>query len=259
MYYQNAIERGITVQYCSGQKLKNVQRIAKASDAIEVSDTGIFDSHTYFQHLVADLENHGGVLSLNTKVMRVDYQKRKILCECKQLSESFRVRSSYTVNVSGHSSLGILKSLFKEKYVNFEDYFVKGHYFSTNKLTGLNKLYYPMPDELGLGVHLTIDMGGAVKFGPDTLVIEKDINYNQEVLTEVFKQKVMKNFLNVGAMNLHYSYSDIRPKLLKSGVPYNDFMIQSDFDGQFISALGIERPGLTSSLAIGKHINEIMA
>ena len=113
---------------------------------------------------------------------------------------------------------------------------------------------YPLPNDLGLGVHLTIDLSGNVKFGPDTVQTSNATNYTQDVTDEKFHQQVALNFPCLNSGDLSFSYTGIRPKIMVNDVIYPDFLFKKDFEDRLVSALGIESPGLTASLAIAKHI-----
>lgn len=103
-------------------------------------------------------------------------------------------------------------------------------------------------------MQLTVDMGGAVKFGPDTIGVDSTINYNSSISPENFCASVWQNFPCISERDLAYSYSGVRPKLKIGEKIVKDFVFTHDFDKKLISALGIESPGLTASLGIAKEI-----
>ena len=140
----------------------------------------------------------------------------------------------------------------------YENFYVKGHYFSLRKKLKVNKLFYPMPSTLGLGVHLTIDLNGNIRFGPDSMPISNPYNFSQDVSSGVFYRSIIKHFPNISRSDITFSYAGIRPKLKYAGALYNDFKICTDYDGRFLSAFGIESPGLTASLAIAEHITKTL-
>lgn len=256
--YQNAQDREIKVRYSDSNALSKINEVANAKLAIEVDDTGIFDSHSYFQCLVSDVELNSGIVSLNTKVLEIDmiYNNMQTLCE--QNYEKFVVRSQYVLNTSGAEALKLLKHNFPQKYYEYEDFYVKGHYFSFKKNKKLDTLYYPMPNSLGLGVHLTIDLVGNIRFGPDTLPVSNAHIFTQEVSDVAFYASVAQNFPFVKKSDITFSYAGIRPKLKLNGQICDDFFFSKDYEGKMVSALGIESPGLTSSIAIAEYLTEIL-
>ena len=161
--YQNAKRCEIKVKYCEKAKLEKVNQIANATAAVEVYDTGIFDSHVYLQSLINIIENHGGILALNTDVIDLDANYAQLKTVCRQNLDDFIIRSKYVINAAGSNALNLLKSYYSEKYSSYSNFFVKGHYFSCKRFSSINQLYYPLPNDLGLGVHLTCDLNGAVK------------------------------------------------------------------------------------------------
>jgi L-2-hydroxyglutarate oxidase LhgO len=118
--------------------------------------------------------------------------------------------SEILVNCAGLSSLEVLDYFYKDH--EMENYFINGHYFSSRLSSPVPHLLYPMPEVLGLGVHLTLDLNGQVKFGPDTQHIH-EVNYRQEVDADVFYKKVALNFKIAGPESLCFDYAGIRPKV----------------------------------------------
>ena len=256
--YQNAQNRKIKARYSDRIALSKINEVAKAKLAIEVDDTGIFDSYSYFQCLVSDIEQNSGLISLNTKVLEIDMVHNNMQTLCEQNYEKFTVRSQYVLNTTGSGALKLIRHNFPQKYSEYEDFYVKGHYFSFQKNKKLDTLYYPMPTSLGLGVHLTIDLMGNIRFGPDTLPVSSAHDYTQEVADETFYDSVAQNFPFVKKSDLLFSYAGIRPKLKVNGLICDDFFFSKDYEGRMVSALGIESPGLTSSIAIAEYFTEIL-
>ena len=256
--YQNAQNREIKVRYSDSNTLRKINEVANAKIAIQVDDTGIFDSHSYFQCLVSDIEQNSGLVSLNTKVLAIDMLHNNMQTLCEQNYEKFMVRSQYVLNTSGAGALKLIKQNFPQKYCEYEDFYVKGHYFSFQKNKKLDTLFYPMPTSLGLGVHLTIDIMGNIRFGPDTRPVSNAHDFTQDVSDAAFYASVAQNFPFVKKSDLIFSYAGIRPKLKLNGLICDDFFFSKDYEGRMVSALGIESPGLTSSIAIAEYLTEIL-
>ena len=100
------------MRYCDQAQLKKINEIVDAKLALEVFDTGIFDSHSYFQSLLFEIENSQGLISLNTNVVAIDRNKNDILTLCEQGQNRFTIRSKYTLNLSGIEALNITKKRF---------------------------------------------------------------------------------------------------------------------------------------------------
>ena len=111
---QNAQNRNIKVRYSDSHALKKINEVADAKLALEVDDTGIFDSHSYFQCLISDIEHNFGLVSLNTKVLAIDMCYNKMQSLCEQNHEKFIVRSQYVLNTSGAEALKLIKQNFPQ-------------------------------------------------------------------------------------------------------------------------------------------------
>jgi len=136
-----------------------------------------------------------------------------------------------------------------------QDYWLKGNYFTLNRSGPFSRLIYPVPLEGGLGVHVTIDMGGQTRFGPDTQAIETE-NYDVDPSRSMkFETSIRKYWPGLSDNSLLPGYAGIRPKLKTAGGGAADFIIdgpeQLGFEG-LVVLHGIESPGLTSSLSLGE-------
>jgi L-2-hydroxyglutarate oxidase LhgO len=136
----------------------------------------------------------------------------------------------------------------------------KGNYFSCSKKAPFSRLIYPVPEPGGLGVHLTLDMAGQARFGPDVEWVDH-IDYEvNPARAERFYPAIRKYWPTLPDGALMPSYSGMRPKIVPPAVASQDFLIQGPGDhgvGGLINLFGIESPGLTSSLAIADHVGEL--
>ena len=142
--------------------------------------------------------------------------------------------------------------------------FAKGHYFSVSGRTPFRHLIYPLPNEAGLGTHLTLDLAGRGRLGPDVAWLpetaDNPSDYSvPEALVEQFHQAAQRFWPDLRIDQLAPDYAGIRPKLVGPGEAPGDFMIQDEAGGRMINLLGIESPGLTSALAIGEHVAGLAA
>ena len=138
-------------------------------------------------------------------------------------------------------------------------YFAKGNYFALKGLSPFRHLVYPMPEAAGIGIHATLDLGGAVRFGPDVEWIET-IDYTvDEKRAPLFEEAIRQYWPSLPDNALAPSYCGIRPKITGPGEPAADFVIQGPsvhgVEGLW-NLFGIKSPGLTSSLAIGANLRE---
>ena len=139
-------------------------------------------------------------------------------------------------------------------------YLAKGNYFSCSARAPFSHLIYPVPEPGGLGVHLTLDMAGQARFGPDVEWVEKVDYAVDPARAERFYPAIRRYWPTLPDGALMPSYSGIRPKIVPPAVATQDFLIQGPrehgVDG-LINLFGIESPGLTSSLAIADYVGEL--
>jgi L-2-hydroxyglutarate oxidase LhgO len=136
-------------------------------------------------------------------------------------------------------------------------YYAKGNYFALSGRAPFSRLIYPMPEAAGLGVHLTLDLGGQARFGPDVEWIDRP-NYDVDPRRgDAFYAAIRAYWPGLRDGALEPAYAGIRPKLQAPGAPAADFRIDGpelhDVAGQ-VHLYGIESPGLTSSLAIAEQV-----
>jgi len=142
------------------------------------------------------------------------------------------------------------------------EYYAKGNYFTLSGRSPFGRLVYPVPEAAGLGVHLTIDLGGQAKFGPDVQWVDSpDDLMVDPARGEVFYAAVRKYWPALPDGALQAGYAGIRPKISGPGEAARDFVIQgADEHGVpgLVNLFGIESPGLTSSLAIAGRVTELL-
>lgn len=223
--------------------------------------TGIVDSHAYMQALLGEAEAHGALLVCNTAVtaIRRDGDAWSIMIA----GESAPVAAARTVV----NSAGLEASELAARIEGFPaehrpvTRFAKGCYFSYGGRTRFSHLIYPLPEPGGLGTHLTLDMAGRARFGPDVEWIE-DIDYAVDPgRRERFAEAIRRYWPDVDAERLQPDYAGIRPKLSQLGAPAADFYISGPNDhgvAGIVNLFGIESPGLTASLAIADEVRDLV-
>ena len=141
--------------------------------------------------------------------------------------------------------------------------FAKGSYFTLARKSPFSRLIYPVPEPAGLGVHLTLDLGGQAKFGPDVQWVDSpDDLLVDPARGDGFYAEVRKYWPALPDGALIPGYAGIRPKISGPGEAARDFMIEGPATHGvpgLVNLFGIESPGLTSSLAIGRHVAELLS
>jgi L-2-hydroxyglutarate oxidase LhgO len=174
------------------------------------------------------------------------------------VSDSIRVRSSAVVNSAGLYAPRVARSMrgLHPRFVPNE-YFARGHYFTLARSSPFQHLVYPMPAPGALGIHVTLDLAGRARFGPDITWIE-DVDYAfDETRAPIFYDAVRRYYPGLADEDLEPGYVGIRPKLVPEGARAADFAIHgSETHGVhgLVNLFGIESPGLTACLAIADEV-----
>ncbi len=223
-----------------------------------VKETGIVDSHSLMKALEYDVKQNNGIVLYNSAVVLLCRDDRYEI----ELNDGTRFSSEYVINAAGLSAttmagmLGVTVPML---------YPCKGSYFSYSGPVRCTHLIYPVPEKklTGLGVHATIDMGGRIRFGPDTEYVSSSDDYavgNEK--KKYFYRSAEKIFPEIAYDDLHPDTAGIRPKIQRPDDPeVKDFYIREESDKGFprlVNLVGIESPGLTSSMAIGEYVKDII-
>jgi len=227
--------------------------------------TGIIDSHAYMLQLQADFETFGGQCAFNTKLSLKEINEQGF--EFTIEGESAILRAKECVNSAGLSAISLFEGGkgFPESCLP-KAHFAKGSYFSYSGKVPFTHLIYPMPEQGGLGVHLTLDLAGSAKFGPDvdwlTEADAKSFDFQvDEAKGSKFEHSIRQYWPGVNATKLVAGYSGIRPKVSGPKEAAGDFIIQGSAQHGvvgLVNLFGIESPGLTSSLAIAEQVQLLL-
>ena len=228
--------------------------------AVHSPSTGIVDSHALMLSLQGDFENAGGLTVLNSAVASVFIDKDAIKII---MTDGVEIHTKTLVNAAGLSAPLLARSMqgLDAKFVP-QEYHVKGNYFTLSGKSPFSRLIYPVPEAAGLGVHLTLDMGGQAKFGPDVEWVNSadDLAVNP-ARGDAFYAEVRKYWPQLQDGALVAGYAGMRPKINAPSEAAADFMIQGPKDhgiAGLVNLFGIESPGLTSSMAIGQRVAALL-
>jgi L-2-hydroxyglutarate oxidase LhgO len=229
--------------------------------ALTSPSTGIIDSHAYMLALQGDAENAGAMFVFHSPV-----SGGRLLPEGgAEISvggaEPMELRCKLLVNSAGlyaPALAGQLAGMPADKVP--PAFYAKGNYFTLAGRSPFSRLIYPVPVPGGLGVHLTIDLGGQARFGPDVEWVSSPRDYEVDPKRgQGFYAAVRRYWPGLPDGALQPGYSGIRPKIVGPGVAAQDFVLQGPADhGQagLLNLFGIESPGLTASLALAEHAME---
>ncbi len=229
--------------------------------ALYSPNSGVIDVPEYVAALEGDIQHFGGLISLRTSFLSTKKIKDNFIISC-LAEDEFSIESKYLINCSGLSNEDTLKNIedFPGDKI-YKNYFAKGHYFKYSGKSPFSNLIYPVSGQHSLGIHIGYDLAGGMRFGPDVeFVNEIDYSFN-ESLKKKFIDSISQYWPEVNPEKLHPDYTGIRPKITKPNEKMRDFSIQTEEDHgirNFINLQGIESPGLTSSLAIAKYVNNLI-
>ena len=245
------------VRLLSATEAHALEPEVRCTAALHCPTSGIVDQHPYMLALQGDMENAGGTL----------------VCECpvagvSRLVDGFRIRTGgtdateidarFVVNSAGLGAVELLRHI--ESYPADRIprmHLGRGNYFTVAARSPFHHLIYPVPHAAGLGIHATLDLGRRVRFGPDVEWIDR-IDYAVNLSrAPVFYEAIRRYWPKLADGALLPDYTGIRPKLQGPGEPPVDFRIETAVDHGIVglvNLLGIDSPGLTSSLAIGDYV-----
>ena len=219
--------------------------------------TGIVDSHGLMLALQGDFEQAGGVIAFRSPVLRGRCGDNAIHLEAGD-GERMSLSASVVINCAGlhaqetaHRIEGIPKASIPSAH------YAKGNYYVLQTKTPFSRLVYPVPEPGGLGVHLTLDLAGQARFGPDVEWVDRLDFTVDPARAERFYAAIRRYWPALPDGSLRPGYAGIRPKLHGPSEPAADFLIQgADVHGVpgLVNLYGIESPGLTSALAIAEYV-----
>lgn len=280
--YEHCKSIDVPMRFISKDEAQEREPAVRAeAGALESPTTGILDSHSYMQFLQGDFEEAGGVTALASPVSRIEAPREsgggaewKIWTSpegsVEAEDEDNAITASTLINSAGLFACNINNMILPAEG-HRTPYYAKGTYYSYSKSSPkTSTLIYPapVPGHGGLGTHLTLDIGGRIRFGPDVEWIDNPNDYTPTANPEKFKAAIedIKQYLpGLDEESVEVDYCGIRPKLGKSGAQntgkggFIDFYIERE-EGvhDFVNLLGIESPGLTSSLAIAEYVHDLL-
>ena len=230
-----------------------------ATAAIVSPSTGIIDSHGLMLAYQGEAEDHGAMIAFNTPFLKGEAGPEGFdLAVGDGEGGEYRLGARMLVNSAGLFAQDVGRSLAGLAPASVPDqFFCKGSYFSLLGRQPFGRLIYPVPNNASLGVHVSVDLGGRNRFGPDQEWVEA-IDYDVDIRrAEVFYDAVRRYWPGLPEEALQPAYAGIRPKVQKPGGLGEDFQIQGP-EAHGIAGLvnlyGIESPGLTASLAIAQRV-----
>jgi L-2-hydroxyglutarate oxidase LhgO len=263
---ERATANGVPVQWLDAAEAKRLEPALRCTAALLSPTTGIVDSHGFMLALQGDLEHAGGMVALGSPVDSA-VLGRGGEPHVVRLADGSEVAAREVVNAASLHACALARRFqgLEPAFVP-QEYFAKGNYYSLAGKAPFRHLVYPAPADAWLGVHLTLDLGGQAKFGPDLEWLDvrtpQEIDYTVDPRrSDGFYAEVRRYWPALPDGVLQPSYSGVRPKIHGPRDKAPDFRI----DGPalhgvrgLVNLFGIESPGLTSALAIAEHVGGLL-
>lgn len=250
----------LDLRWQSRQEAQALEPALECVAALLSPSTGIVDSHALMLALQGDLEHAGGIVALNSALAEAECGPSAIELIA---TDGTRLQTRTVVNAAGlHApSLASRFAGLTPEHVP-QAHYAKGSYFTLSGKAPFSHLIYPVPEAAGLGVHLTLDLGGQAKFGPDVQWVDSPHDLLVDPARgDAFYAEVRKYWPALCDGALAPGYAGIRPKIHGPGEPAADFVIQGAAThgiAGLVNLFGIESPGLTSALAIADHVADLV-
>lgn len=282
----------VLVELTSSREVRALEPSLKYDNirgALFSPSTGVIDVPGYVDALRVDVEERGGIIVTSCRVRGGEASASATATRTTtdilvDTDTGGTIACKYLINCTGLSSPLVAASIKTPHPDSHEanvpvPFYARGHYYKLTRIpaasTSLNHLVYPLPERHGLGVHATVDVDGEVRFGPDVLFVEKRLEESEEAfhrrlisppsleederLRRSFYEAIRRYYEPPGFSpdRLHFDYAGVRPKLGDASSPARDFFVwgpESHRVPGLIHCLGVESPGLTSSLALGEWV-----
>lgn len=259
--YENGRTNGVSgMKFLERSEIKNMEENVDAEMALYTPTSGIVEQDYLIHYFYSESVRNGANISTGTIVTGITHTGSGYELTGTSVGHSFRIKSRTVINCAGLYSdrIAALAGL-DINALGYKLHYYKGDYYRVVGKAPVKMLVYPVPEGPGLGIHLTPDMSGSVKLGPNAYPVT-DVNYTEGSRPEDFKNDVMRFLPKIKDGRIEYDSSGIRPKLSGKNGEFRDFIIHHESDhglNNFIDLIGIESPGFTASPAIARYVEEI--
>ncbi len=251
------------LQSLSAAQARALEPALQCTAALHSPSTGIVDSHALMLALLGEAEDHGAMLALRSPVERIlalpggGFEVRV------GGAEPMAVQARQVVNAAGLHAQALARRIHGLDPTRVPaQHWARGHYFALPGRPAFGRLIYPLPEPGGLGVHLTLDLGGQMRFGPDVQWVPVTPFGAEDYAVDParaagFDEAIRRFWPELPAGCLQPAYAGLRPKVSGPGEPAGDFVFSGPAEHGLpglLNLFGIESPGLTAALAIGEQV-----
>jgi L-2-hydroxyglutarate oxidase LhgO len=242
------------------EEVKRLEPNVEVEKGLYSPSTGIVESDELINHFYAEAQKHGALFVSKTEVTSVTRIEDGYEIGGASVDEKFTIRAGVVINCAGLQSdkVASMSGLDVDR-LGYRLHLCKGDYFRLGGKPLVKMLVYPVPKGPGLGIHLTPDMAGAVRLGPNAYYVNT-IDYEVESSEKEFREDVTRFLPSIVERKIQVDSAGIRPKLQGPEDPFRDFVIRHEEDRGlfgFINLVGIESPGLTAAPAIAEFVSRI--
>ena len=242
------------------EEVKRLEPNVEVERALHSPSTGIVEPDELMTHFYAETQKHNALFVPKTEVTGIRKMDDEYEIDGFSVAEKFTIRARAVINCAGlHSDkVASMMGLDIDK-LGYRLYLCKGDYFRMSGKPLVKMLVYPVPKGPGLGVHLTADMAGGVRLGPNAYYVDT-ISYEVESDEKEFREDVKRFLPTIVEREIRADSAGVRPKLQGPRDGFRDFVIRHEKDRGlfgFINLVGIESPGLTAAPAIGELVSRM--
>jgi L-2-hydroxyglutarate oxidase LhgO len=246
------------LEWLSRERVAALEPAVRAVGGLWSASTGIVDSHAYMLALQGRLQAAGGSVAFGAAVTAGEVVSGGTRLRVDSGGEDVALEAAAVVNAAGLQAPAVARSIAGVPDARIPPaWFARGHYYAYSGRSPFRHLVYPVAEAGGLGVHVTLDLAGACRFGPDVKWIDAPDYAFDDSRREHFVAAIRRYFPGLEPARLHPGYTGIRPKISGPGEAAADFVIDGP-EGHGIAGMvnlfGIESPGLTASLAIAERV-----
>ncbi len=263
--YRQGLSNGVSdLQLLSRKEVKELEPNVEATSGMFSPSTGIVDAHSLMRLMYGLAREQGTDFAFDTEVVGIEKTGDRYRIEIRDREGTTTFTTGILINSAGLYSDAIARLAGIDiDQAGYRLHYCKGDYFSLNSADGapVSRLVYPLPEQAGKGIHVTLNLDGAVRLGPSAYYVDEPDYKVDETRRETFYQSVKRFLPRLRLEDIEPDFAGIRPKLQGPEEDFRDFVIAHEEVRRLpglVNLIGIESPGLTAAPAIARYVAEIV-